>query len=229
MATPRIANILATLESLYGAQQPFAPADPYEFLIWWHCGYPPGEARCASGWQALKLQIGIGPKKLVLAPRAKLAAALKAGGMVPALRATRLKEIAMRVQDEYAGDLRAALEALPVAQARKILKSFPGIGNPGADRILLFARLDAVAAVPSACPHVLARLIQDDAGKNYAADYAAAQRMLDGVPAEFDARIRAYLLISRHGQTLCKRTHPACERCPLRPRCVFAKAANMPR
>jgi len=38
------------------------------------------------------------------------------------------------------------------------LKTFPGIGNPGADRILLFARIEPLAAVPSACPHVLVRV-----------------------------------------------------------------------
>lgn len=229
MPTPRMANILATLESFHGTQQPFAPTDPYEFLIWWHCGYPPSEARCATGWQALTHRTGIAPKQLAAASRVKLAAALKAGGMVPGLRAARLKEIATRVQDEYSGNLRAVLELLPAAQARKLLKSFPGIGNPGADRILLFGRFEAVAAVPSACPHVLVRVLHGARANGYTADYAAAQRILNTLPAEIDARIRGYLLISRHGQALCKRSHPDCPRCPLRACCAFAKGANQRR
>ncbi len=66
--------------------------------------------------------------------------------------------------------------ALPAPQARKVLKTFPGIGNPGADRILLFSRLSPVAAVPSACPHVLVRVLQGPEGDKYVAIYAAAQR-----------------------------------------------------
>jgi endonuclease III len=228
VATPTITRILDTLESLYGALPPFAPSDPYKFLIWWHSGYPASEARCEKGWQSLKHHIGIAPKQLMAAPTAKLTNALKAGGMVPELRAARLREIAARVQTEYSGDLRTALASLPAPQARKALKSFPGIGNPGADRILLFARLFPVAAVPSACPHVWVRIAHGPDDDKYPAQYAAAQRMLDEIPANFDARIRAYLLTNRHGGELCKRAHPACDRCPLQSVCIFAKRAKKP-
>jgi endonuclease III len=229
VATPTITRILDTLESLYGALAVFAPSDPYEFLVWWHSGYPASEARCEKGWQSLKHRVGIAPQQLMAASTAKLTDALKAGGMVPEVRAARLKDIAARVQAEYSGDLRTALTQLSVPQARKALKTFPGIGNPGADRILLFARLVPIAAVPSACPHVLVRLAHGPEGDKYPALYAAAQRMLDELPASFEARIRGYLLINRHGGELCKRTHPACARCPLHSVCIFAKNSNKPR
>jgi endonuclease-3 len=226
VATPRIADLLDSLQSLYGAVEPHAPTDPYEFLVWWHCGYPASEERCAKGWASLTQEIGIAPKQLTLASTVKLAKALKAGGMVPDLRAARLKEIAERVQREFAGDLLPALSRLPAAQARKVLKTFPGIGNPGADRILLFSRLSPVAAVPSACPHVLVRVLQGPEGDKYGAIYAAAQRTLDTLPAAFDVRIRSYLLIDRHGHTLCKRSKPLCARCPLQSRCAFANGSK---
>jgi len=44
---PSLEPILAALEAHYGPQAPHAPTDPYQFLVWWHCGYPPSEARCA--------------------------------------------------------------------------------------------------------------------------------------------------------------------------------------
>ena len=223
MARPQITRVLDTLESYYGTLLPAAPTDPYEFLVWWQCGYPPSEERCAKGWRALADQIGIAPQRLISRTSAKLAAALAAGGMVPAVRAERLKEIAARVVEEHGGDLRSSLARLSAQQARKLLKTFPGIGNPGADRILLFARIEPVAAVPSACPHVLVRVTEGSAGDQYAPAYAAAQQMLNALPAAFDARIRGYLLLSRHGRELCKRTNPACPRCPLRPVCAFAK------
>jgi endonuclease III len=228
VATPRIADLLDSLQSFYGAVAPHAPTDPYEFLIWWHCGYPASEERCAKGWEALRREIGITPRQLAAASTAKLVKALMAGGMVPDLRAVRLKEIAGRVRREFAGDLLSALSRLPAAQAHKALKSFPGIGNPGADRILLFSRLSPIAAVPSACPHVLVRLLHGPEGDKYVAIYAAAQRMLDALPATVEARIRGYLLIDRHGHELCKRSKPLCERCPLQSQCAFANNTKKP-
>ena len=42
-------------------------------------------------------------------------------------------------------------------------------------------------------------------GDNYGRQYAEAQRIIAAeVPAKFDARIRAYLLLKAHGQKLCK-------------------------
>jgi endonuclease III len=228
LATPGIADLLDSLQAFYGAVAPHAPTDPYEFLIWWHCGYPASEERCAKGWESLTGEIGIAPRQLAQASTARLITALKAGGMVPDLRAARLKEIAERVQREFKGDLRSALSRLSAAQARKALKAFPGIGNPGADRILLFSRLAPVAAVPSACPHVPVRVLLGPEGDKYVAIYAAAQRMLDALPATFDARIRGYLLIDRHGHELCKRSKPLCERCPLQAHCAFAIGRNKP-
>jgi endonuclease III len=226
VAKPKITRILDTLESFYGKLRAGAPTDPYEFLIWWHCGYPPSEERCEKGWQALTSQIGIAPKRLASSSTAKISAALAAGGMVPAVRTERIKEIAASVDAEHDGDLRSALARLSPAQARKLLKTFPGIGDPGADRILLFARISPIAAVPSAYPHVLVRVALGSKDEKYAASYAAAQSMLNALPVEFDARMRGYLLLSRHGRELCKRTKPACERCPLRSMCAFAKGAK---
>jgi endonuclease-3 len=221
VATLQITKILDTLELLYGKQSVFAPADPYEFLVWWHCGYPASADRCSKGWKAIAGQIGTTPADLLSVSTAKLALALKAGGMVPELRATRVKEIAQRTASEFAGNLRLALTRLPTAQARKLLKTFPGIGDPGADRILLFAEISPEAAVPSSCPHVLTRLESGPEGDNYGATYAQAQRMLESLPATFDARIRAYLLISRHALDLCKRSKPLCARCQLARQCAF--------
>jgi len=108
--------------------------------------------------------------------------------MFPELRAERMKEVTARIKDEFDGDLRGALTG-PIARARKILKSFPSIGDPGADRILLFAKLQPVAAVPSNCTGVLERIQSGKEAKNYNASYHAAQRMIDSeIAATFEAR-----------------------------------------
>lgn len=214
-------EILNRLEDFYGPQEPSFPVDPYEFLVWWYCGYPASDAACFKGWTSLTRDVGIDPNKLLRAETAKLAAAIKPGGMVPELRAERLHELAFRVENEFGGELRAALVG-PVAKVRRLLKSFHGIANPGADRILLFAGLSPVAAVPSNCTGVLLRILKKTEGKNYSATYRAEQRVIASeIPETFDARTRAYLLLKLHGQQLCKRTNPNCRECLLRPDCVY--------
>jgi endonuclease-3 len=220
-ARASIPELLHTLESFYGVQEPHWPSDPYLFIIWWHCGYPASDAACTKGWEKLNREIGTSPEQLLAASPDKLASALKPGGMVPELRAMRLKEIAAHVKDEYAGDLRAALVG-PIAQARQILKSFSNIADPGADRVLLFAGIAPVAAVPSNCPRVLVRIQRGLERENYGVTYKEAQQAIaEEIPEKFDARIRAYLLLKRHGQELCKRTKPRCAQCPVSSSCAF--------
>lgn len=215
------AQFIEQLASHYGTLEPSWPIDPYLFIVWWHCGYPASDAACAKGWQALNASVGVAPEKLLAAPPAKLAAALKSGGMVPELRALRLKEIALREQNEHGGDLRTALQG-PIADARKKLKSFPNIADPGADRILLFAGISPIAAVPSNCPHVLVRMLRGRERENYGVTYKEAQQAIEReVPANFEDRTRAFLLLKRHGQELCKRTNPKCDQCPVSARCAY--------
>ena len=210
------------LEKFYGPQEPSFPVDPYEFLVWWYCGYPASDAACTKGWNSLVGDVGVESRKLLKVKLNKLAAAIKPGGMVPELRAQRLKELAFRVENEFGGNLRAALVG-PVPKARKVLKSFHGIGDPGADRILLFAGISPIAAVPSNCAGVLLRILKKAVGENYSATYREEQMVIASeLPETFDARARAYLLLKRHGQQLCKRTNPKCQECPLRPHCAYA-------
>ena len=150
-----IPEILELLEGRYGEQHPSWPTDPYLFLVWWHCGYPASDTTCSKGWQSLQ----------------------KAVGMVPEPRAVRLKEIAMRIQNEFGGDLKRSLSGTAL-QISKTLKKFPNIADPGADRIMLFSAIAPIAAVPSNCPHVLVRIQKGLERENYGVTYKEAQQML---------------------------------------------------
>lgn len=99
------------------------------------------------------------------------------GGIYPELRARRLQESARLVRDEFAGSLRPVLALDPLV-ARRSLKKFPTIGDPGADKILLFT-----GTVPSLAPEsnglrVLVRFGFVEQHKNYATMYRAAQSAL---------------------------------------------------
>ena len=164
-ARPGIAELLRKLESFHGRQEPYWPTDPYLFLVWWHCGYPASDATCARGWESLNREVGVDPQELLDASPAKLARALRGSGMFPELRAARLKEIAARVQDEFGGDLRAALVGSTL-RVRKTLKSF-------------FGGLAPTAAVPSNCTQVVVRLLSGHEPENYVVSYREAQQAIE--------------------------------------------------
>ena len=225
-ATTLVAKLLDRLEEYYGTQQPSWPIEPYEFIVWWHCGYPASDERCAKGWAALNREIGTAPRQILAVAPTALAAALKPTVMLPDIAAQRLKEIAARVQDEFGGDLRRALIG-PLSHARKVLKQFHSIADPGADRILLFAGITPVAAIPSNCPHVLVRLLQGREREDYTGTYREAQKAISSqVPETLDARQRAYLLLKKHGQQICKRTKPKCDQCPVSKECAYFAGRN---
>jgi endonuclease III len=118
--------------------------------------------------------------------------------------------------------LRAALTG-PLTAARKLLKTFPNIADPGADRILLFAGIAPLAAVPSNNPAVLVRVLHGRERPSYAATYRESQQAIEAeLPAAREARARAYLLLKQHGQELCKRSKPRCDECPMQPHCAYA-------
>jgi endonuclease III len=215
-----ISKILEALEGLYGQQEPAWPRDPYLYLVWLHCGYPASDDRCSKGWESLRKTVGVEPEQILAAPLSQLTKALSPGGMVPAIRAKRLQQVAARVIEECAGDLASALLS-PAPAARKLLKKFPNIADPGADRILLFAGISPVAAVPSNCPHVIVRIMRGRERENYGATYGEAQHEIESLPANSSARTRAFLLLKRHGQELCKRVKPKCGECPVREACAF--------
>ena len=217
----KLARILDRLEASYGKLSVPWPTDPYEMILWTNCGYPASEAKCNRGFAALKKEIGPQPEQILKASKARLTKVLRESTIIPQLGAERLKKIARMVEQDYGGDLELATSG-PLPEARKVLKKFPVIGDPGADKILLFAKIAPLLAVPSNCIEVPLRMGFGKEDKNYAKSYRAAQQALSAeLPETFTARQNAYLLLKRHGQEICKRSKPLCERCPVTEDCAY--------
>jgi endonuclease III len=219
-----LSAIFDRLEKFYGEPKPPQPTDPYEMLLHRNCGYPQSDERCGNGFRALKKEIGLSPQKILDTPDAKLREVMRPSVMKPELAAFRLKEIAARVLDEFADDMRAVLKR-PLAEAKKALKKFPTVGDSTADKILLFNKVAPVAAIPSNSVHTAIRLFGGPPEldrKNWSAAYRFAQDALRSeFPRDMDAQLRAYLLLRQHAQEICKLSHPLCDQCPVALACPY--------
>jgi endonuclease-3 len=109
-----------------------------------------------------------------------------------------------------------------MSNERKDPKRAGGVPNPGADRLLLFSGIAPVAAVPSDAVHVLVRLMRGLETPDVDVNYEIGQQVLASqLPNNSYARKRAYLLLQRHAEVLCKRDQPKCEACPVNLNCVY--------
>ena len=95
-------------------------------------------------------------------------AAVGKAGILPDVSAEKLLNIARIAYEEFDSDLRSALKK-PLPHAKKALKRFPSIGDPGAEKILLFTRSYPVMALDSNGLRVLCRVGFAEEQKNYSA------------------------------------------------------------
>ena len=174
-------------------------------------------------FRSLKARIGVSLEAILDAPRARLVEAIRKGGMRPPMRADKLLDAAELACETGLAELRKlAKEGGP--EARKVLKRFPGIGEPGADKLLLAAGSAVTLAPDSNGLRVLVRLgyAKDDA--NYAKTYrAAAEAVAPELPDDTAWLVAAHQLLRRHGQETCRRSEPRCDICPLAKGCDFAR------
>jgi endonuclease III len=154
-------------------------------------------------------------------------AAVGKAGILPDVSAEKLVAIAKIAYEEFDSDLSAALKK-PLPQAKKTLKRFPSIGDPGAEKILLFTRSYPVMALDSNGLRVLCRVGFAEEQKTYSATYRS---VLDSIRAQllrdYDSLIRAHQLLREHGQELCKRSKPRCAECPVRIECAYNRNAAL--
>jgi endonuclease III len=187
-----------------------------------NAAYLVDDARRDEVYESQRARVGTRPAALLKAGAREVAGAIARGGMQPERRARKLIDAAEIVMEEFGGGLRAAL-ALPEKEARRALKLFPGVGDPGADRIFLYTRTHPILALDSNALRVLLRLGYGVDGPNYAKSYRSAQAAAGAeLPREFDALIAAGRVLREHGQELCRRKDPECPACPVRRVCPFA-------
>jgi len=222
MASIALSKLVDRLQQHYGAPAPPPSTDPLELIIWENIAYLANDKRRAEAFAVLKRTIGTRPDQILAAQPSALAAIGKAG-ILPDLSAEKLLTIAQIAYEEFDSDLRSVLKK-PLPQAKKALKRFPSIGDPGAEKILLLTRSYPVMALDSNGLRVLCRVGFAEEQPNYSATYRLVQQEIHGqLPKDYDSLIRAHQLLRQHGQELCKRSKPLCTECPVRDSCNYGQ------
>jgi endonuclease-3 len=209
---------VAGLARAYRVKKPLT--DPLSVMVWENIGYLIDDARREELFAEFKRKIGLKAHEIANAPLPVLADIARRGGMHPQKRAERLIAIGRLAIAECDGDMMHALKTLPLPKARALLKKFPAIGDPGADRILLFAGIAPRPSVESNGLRALVRLGFIEEAKNYSQTYKAAVSALSAASTDFEWLMRAHIVLREHGKALCKRSTPICEPCPLDAVCM---------
>jgi endonuclease-3 len=189
-------------------------------VLWENVAYLAGDEQRKQALQTLKKRVGTEPAQILSAPDELLLEVTRHGILADQF-AKKLRKCAQIALKEFDGDLRPALQQ-PLAKAKKALQRFPGIGEPGAEKILLFCRTFPLMALESNGLRVLLRLGFGEEKKSYATTYRLVQRAVEGeLNRDYSWLIQAHLLLRHHGQELCRRSEPRCDQCPLAPGCAF--------
>ena len=214
------ATLIDSLAQFYGGPSPPAVTDPFAMILWENIAYLANDAKRAQAFAELRTKVGLNPGEIRKAKDSVLLA-IAGKGIVPATTVEKLRRAAEIARDDFGDNLSPILDK-PLAPAKKDLQKFPAIGEPSAEKILLFNRRHALLALESNGLRVLVRLGYAPEHRNYSTMYKQMQCALaPQLPASCEALIRAHQLLRQHGQELCKRTAPVCGSCPLRANCTF--------
>jgi len=216
--------VIEKLRRAYGEPEPPYTTDPFEMILFENVAYLVDDEHRVGAFENLRNVVGLQPEDILSASPeqfksvAALAGSNKQGQIAKLIRSAEI------VREAFDGDLRKTLK-LPLKKAVSALKKFPSIGEPGAEKIILFTRTFPFFALESNGLRVLIRIGFADEQINYSAMYRAVQRAVsDQIPDDFDWLIDAYQLLKKHGQQTCKRTNPFCGKCAIAVLCEYSSS-----
>ena len=217
-------EVVKVLSKHYGPPTRPPSADPFELILWENVAYLASPARRREAFALLQRTVGTTPAA-ILAANQKVLEKITARGILKSTFAAKLQECAKIAVNKFDGNLDAVTRE-PLDSAKRALRFFPGIGEPGAEKILLFTGQQALLAPDSNALRVLVRLGLVREEKSYSRTYAASREVAQELTAKPSVMQVAHLLLQQHGQTLCKRSVPRCGECPLATVCAYAVAKN---
>jgi endonuclease III len=215
-----LTDVVSRLEALYGPPEPPAITDPFEMIVADSASYLVDDDRRSRVFARLREEVGLDPDDILGTPTPVLVAVIRDGGMLPEQRAEKLAKAASMALEIGLKSLLELIRTDP-KKAGKLLQKFPGIGEPGADKILLFSRAKRTLGADSNVLRVLVRLGfgEGDESKYTRMYRSAAEAVAPQLPEDYPWMIAAHQLLRRHGQEICRRSSPVCEACPLAQGC----------
>jgi endonuclease III len=214
-------QIIARLKRTYGRPKLPPARGPFELVMWENACYLLPDDRRATVFEGLRKQGGLNAKAILKADADVLLALATMGGMRPKVRVFRWQEIARITLSQFDGDLDQILK-LPYAQAKKALKQFPNIGDPGAEKILMFCGASPGMPLEWNGLRVLTRVGYGRWQKNYSAAYKSVQEALKPeLPRKAETIAQAHLLLRQHGKEICRDKSPQCYECPVKDLCAY--------
>ncbi len=218
-------TIIEELARVHGPPPAPFPTIAFEIVLWENVAYLANDERRRRAFDTLKTIVGTKPREIAAASPAKLRRVTE-HGILADLFSTKLQLAAEIVLDRFGGDLDSVM-GRPIAEAKRALRMLPGIGEPGAEKILLFTGRQAFLAPDSNALRVLVRIGLVPEQKSYAATYKDARRLAEEqLGSDRKSHLDAHQLLRAHGQEICRRTNPRCEACPLSGRCEFARSSR---
>jgi len=225
MRAPRLQKVLAGLEASALCElqsKRHSLRDPMEMILFENVAYLVSDEQHWAAFEALKKAVGLDPARLLTVSDSVLSRIVKPPGHARMLIA-KLREVALIAVQEFEGDIRRVLRMSTVVAKRSLMK-FPSIGEPGAEKILLFSGTMPILALDSNGVRALLRLGFGKEQKSYKATYKSVQEaaITELGPESNSARlINVHLLLKEHGRNLCRRTNPLCGSCPVSKLCRY--------
>jgi len=229
---PKSAKLKRLIEGLrkqHGTVAPPPAANAFEHVLWEKVAYLTTDERRTEAFEALRSRVGLTPKAILEAKPAILRQIAAMGGAIAVDdRVRHMQDAAAIVLDQFDGDLDRVARG-ELAGAMKALRRFHGIGEPGAERILLLTRAHKALPLDSNGARVMVRLGYGRDDKNYSTMYKSVrQAAASDLIQTFDWLTDAHLLLRRHGQEVCKTSKPRCSECQVRSECAFAGGRAKP-
>src|SRR5215510_2689924 len=166
-----LASVLDALERHGGPAAPPPLRGAFEMILWENVAYLADDERRLETFRRLRKEVGTTPSAILAADTGTLRDVTGQAGILPdqaAGKLLRAAEIARQADPD-------AAVGLSEKEAIRVLRRFPGIGEPGAQKILLFCGRAPVLALESNGLRALVRLGYGKEAKSYAATYRSAQ------------------------------------------------------
>ena len=214
----KLADAISLLRKRYGEAALSQVRGPWQWVLWENVVYLADDAKRAAAFEVLRQNTEFDPEAILDADDDALLLATSTG-ILAKQQASKLRECAQIALDDFHGSVDVVLDWPPI-KAQRALRQFPGIGTPGAEKILMFEGVLPVLALESNGLRVLLRLGFGAEHKAYAATYKSVREALGKqAPTQCAELAQAHLLLRQLGQEVCTRTKPNCPSCPLSRQC----------